>query len=191
MKLTVKIQQAINLAAKLHNGQVRKADIDLPYISHCFSVAWLAANYTKDEEVVIAALLHDTIEDTGYTVAALEKDFGARVAQLVKEVSEVDKKSEMETINWQERKEKYLANLQTAEEGALIISAADKIHNLQSLVASYKERGELVWQAFKAPANKKLWLYEEVLKILELRLKNKIVAHLRQSLKEAKKIVLK
>lgn len=189
MKLTPKIQQAINLAARLHNGQVRKADIDLPYISHCFSVAWLAANYTKDEEVVIAALLHDTIEDTGYTLAAIEKEFGMRVATLVKEVSEVSKKSEMDTINWQARKEKYLANLQAAEEGALIISAADKIHNLQSLVLSYQERGELVWQAFKAPADKKLWLYEEVLKILDVRLKNKIVLELKQSLKEAKKIV--
>ncbi|MEI6379195.1 MAG: HD domain-containing protein [Candidatus Falkowbacteria bacterium] len=186
MKLTPLIQKAINYAAKLHAGQVRKASIELPYISHPYSVAWIVADYCQDEEVIAAALLHDVIEDVaGYSLAALELDFGPRVASLVQSVSEVDKSVGMSQLPWRERKDAYLANLKTNEEGALYITAADKIHNLQSLIEAYLDRGEQIWSDFHSPADSKLWFYHEVLLILEKRLASPIVAELAKVYEQA------
>ena len=63
MELTKKIQKAINLASKLHHGQIRKGDGELPYISHPFSVAWILNQYTDNEDIIVAGILHDILED--------------------------------------------------------------------------------------------------------------------------------
>ena len=187
MQLTPLIQKAINYSAKLHAGQVRKAEIDLPYVSHPYCVAWIVAHYCQDEEVIAAALLHDVIEDVAnYNLSSLEHDFGQRVANLVRSVSEVDKSEKMDRQSWQQRKEHYLAKIQLAEEGALYISAADKIHNLRSLVSAYQERGEQIWRAFHNPAGSKLWFYHEVLAVLQERLDSPIVAELEEAYQQAK-----
>ena len=81
MKFTPIITKAINTAATLHDGQERKGD-GLPYIVHPFSVALILMEYSQDEDVIVAGLLHDTIEDTGYTREQMEEDFGERVWQV-------------------------------------------------------------------------------------------------------------
>ena len=160
MKLTPKIQKAINFSAKLHADQKRKGN-NLPFIVHPFTVATIISNYTEDEDVIVAGFLHDVLEDVpGYTEADMERDFGKRVLGFVKEVSEDkeatdgDKKAK---ITWRYRKEKYLENLKTATKEAMLISSADKIHNLSSLTEDYKIQGEELWKVFRAPENKKLW----------------------------------
>ena len=171
-RLTEKLQKAINTASRLHVGQVRKGDNDLPYISHPFSVAWILRDYTVDENTIIAGLLHDVLEDVaGYRYQELEKDFGEEVASLVKELSE-DKDPNVQgddKATWEYRKKRYLQGLKRHSEKALMVCAADKIHNLQTMIGAYKEQGEALWGKFNAPSDKKLWFYEEVLKVLKER----------------------
>lgn len=193
MKLTQKIQQAINLASRLHLGQVRKGDSGLPYISHPFSVAWILSNYTEDEDIIVAGILHDVLEDVkGYYYDDMVRDFGERVAHIVKGVSE-DKDPNIESdekATWEERKSKYLANLENDSDEALMVCAADKIHNLQSMISAYKEKGDALWDNFNSPKEKKLWLYQEILKFMKERLNNPIVNELEEVYDQAEKALL-
>lgn len=193
MKLTQKIQQAINLASRLHLGQVRKGDSGLPYISHPFSVAWILSNYTEDEDIIVAGILHDVLEDVkGYYYDDMVRDFGERVAQIVKGVSE-DKDPNIESdekATWEERKSKYLANLKNDSDEALMVCAADKIHNLQSMISAYQEKGDALWDNFNSPKEKKLWLYQEILKFMKGRLNNPIVDELEEVYIQAEKSLL-
>lgn len=193
MKLTPKIQQAINLASRLHVGQTRKGDTNLPYISHPFSVAWILSNYTNDEDIVVAGLLHDVLEDVkGYYYADMVRDFGERVAQIVQGVSE-DKDPNVESdekATWEERKLKYLAGLENDSDESLMVCAADKIHNLQSMVDAYKEKGEALWDNFNSPKEKKLWLYKEILTFLKNKLDSMIVGELESVYSKAEAVLL-
>ena len=178
LPLTQRLREAINIACRLHLNQVRKADEGLPYISHPFSVAWILGSYTDDEDTIIAGLLHDILEDVpGYYYSDLQKDFGTVVADIVREMSE-DKDPNVasdDAATWVYRKEKYLVGLQRHSEKALMVCAADKIHNLQAMIDAHKKQGDSLWDKFNAPAERKIWFYEEVLKILQLRLDNDIV----------------
>lgn len=193
MKLTQKIQQAINLASRLHLGQVRKGDSGLPYISHPFSVAWILSSYTEDEDIIVGGILHDVLEDVkGYYYDDMVRDFGERVAQIVQGVSE-DKDPNVESderATWEERKIKYLAGLEHDSDESLMVCAADKIHNLQSMIDAYKEKGEALWENFNSPKEKKLWLYQEILKFMKGRLNNPIVNELEEVYDRAEKILL-
>lgn len=183
MKLTPKIQKAINVAAIKHFKQNRKGS-NIPYIVHPFSVAWILSQYTDDEDIIVAGLMHDVLEDVkNYSFDDLNKDFGERVAKIVKEVSE-DKDPNVEEDaeeTWDHRKNKYLEELKNESNDAMMITAADKIHNLFSLIQSHKEQGEDMWQHFNAPREKKLWFYGEVIKILIERLDNEILNELVQA----------
>lgn len=194
MKLTHRIQQAINLASRLHSGQVRKGDVDLPYISHPFSVAWILSNYTDDEDVIISGLLHDILEDVkGYYYEDLKRDFGVKVAEIVKGVSE-DKDPNVESdekATWEDRKTKYLARLDNDSNESLMVCAADKIHNLQSMIDAYQGKGEALWDSFNSPKEKKLWLYQEITKTLKKKLNSPIVAELEVVYRKAEKILIK
>lgn len=172
MNLTANIQKAINFAAEKHASQMRKAD-GLPYIVHPFSVAWILSNFTENEDVIIAGLLHDVLEDVkGYSLEEMRADFGDRVADIVKAVSE-DKDPNVESdakATWIDRKKKYLEHLKSAEIEALLVSVADKIHNLRSMRAAFEDQGNAVWAKFNSPPDKKMWFYEEVYRIASVRL---------------------
>ena len=193
MKLTQKIQKAINQASRLHLDQTRKGDSGLPYISHPFSVAWILSNYTKDEDIIVGGLLHDVLEDVkGYYYDDLVKDFGERVAHIVQGVSE-DKDPNVESddkATWETRKLKYLAGLEYDSNESLMVCCADKIHNLQSMIDAYEEKGEELWTHFNSPKEKKLWLYQEILKFMKLKLRNPIVSELEEVYNRAEKILL-
>lgn len=176
MKLTVKIKKAIDLASELFVGQIRKGN-DVPAVSHSFSVAWILSNYTEDEDIIVAGLLHDVLGDVkGYYFSDLERDFGSRVAKIVSGVSENKDPNIEEDAKktWRERKEKYLDNLRSQDEATLMVCAADKIHNLQSIVEGYKKHGEKLWEKFNSPSDKRLWVYKEAVDILKERLNNPI-----------------
>lgn len=161
MKFSPKIYKAINTAAHLHDVQKRKGD-GLPYIIHPFAVTLILMEYTEDEDVLIAGILHDTIEDTAYTKEQMQQDFGQRVTQFVLEVTEPPK-----PLAWQQRKDGYLQHLAGASYESKLICAADKLHNLQSMLAVVQKFGQNAYKSFNAPIDKKLWFYEECLKILK------------------------
>jgi len=144
MKYTKKIQKALNVCAEKHLGQSRRG-VKRPYVIHPYSVAIILSEYTSDEDIVSAALLHDVLEDVvGYTYADIERDFGSRVASLVFQVSE-DKRPELrfrDKETWKARKLSYLESIKNAHEDALMICAADKMHNMQSMMDDYAVCGD-------------------------------------------------
>ena len=194
--LTPKIQKAIVRATKLHWNQVRKGD-GFPYIIHPYSVAFIVSRYTDHEDTITAAFLHDVLEDIKrdrYSDQDMIDEFGQKVYKIVKGVSE-DKDASIskaeEKTTWEERKTKYLKHLKQVSEGSLIICAADKVHNLQSMIDAYKQQGESLFSKFNSPPDKKLWFYGEVLRILKEKLRNKIVKELELVYKEASNILVK
>ena len=189
VKFTKKLQKAIDTASKLHHGQMRKCEARLPYVSHLFSVAMILAEYTDDETIIIAGLLHDTLEDVpGYTYEMLKADFGKKVADIVRGVSEVEGVAEMKSLPWLQRKELYLKKLSTDKEAALLVSAADKIHNLLSFAEEYQKNGECVRRSFHSSKKDQWWFYQEILRIIKSRIKHPLVGRLEKVLKQSKKL---
>src|SRR3989338_10357924 len=115
MKHTPKIKKAIQFAARRHHGKFRKETELLPYITHPFSVALLVAESGGGEDAVIAALLHDTIEDTETTAEEIALQFGESIAVLVGALSEELSKE----TSWRMRKEAYLRALGEASDDAV------------------------------------------------------------------------
>lgn len=153
--------KALLKSIQLHQGQTRKHDGKTPFIVHPVGVGFLVAHYTKDEDIIAAALLHDTIEDTAYTKEELLADFGPRVAGMVLDVTEPPR-SEMA---WKERKQWYIVHLKKAGYEARLISLADKINNLTSMMDGYRIEGEAMWKKFNS--DKTLWYYEEIYRVVK------------------------
>ncbi len=192
MTITPKIEKAIKRARVLHQGQVRKSTVGVPYITHLFSVASLLSNYAGKEDVIVAGLLHDTLEDTPYTEEELESEFGLAVKEMVFSVTEVtyyERKNRF--FPWKERKDIYLGKLKTAGAEALMVSAADKIDNLEGMIEGYRKNGPMVWKSFKGSPEEQMWFFSSVLAILEERLQSDIVPHFRRVFEESKIIFLK
>lgn len=164
-----KVNLALKVASKAHHNQTRKGT-DIPYIAHPVAVAMIISEYTTDESTVVAGILHDILEDvepTVYSETDMRNDFGDEIVKIVKDVSE-DKTAGEPEKPWIERKKGYLAHLDSIEnEKPLIVSAADKIHNLTDILEEYEKVGDSIWQKFNASKDDELWFYNEFLKIIE------------------------
>jgi (p)ppGpp synthase/HD superfamily hydrolase len=164
MLLSSRFRDALTYATQLHAGQSRKAS-DVPYISHLLAVASIVLDYGGTEDEAIAALLHDAIEDQGgaSTREKIRQLFGEAVVGIVNGCSD------SETIPkppWRERKEKYLEHLCTASSSVLLVSAADKLHNIRTMLIDYQIIGEQIWQRFTGGKDGTLWYYRAVVDVL-------------------------
>jgi (p)ppGpp synthase/HD superfamily hydrolase len=114
-----------------------------------------------DEDQAIAALLHDAVEDQGGlpTLQSIRHLFGERVAVAVESCSDSTVSDPANKPPWLERKQKYLAHLLSANTDALIVSAADKLHNARAILSDYRTIGEELWPRFKAAKKEQLWYY--------------------------------
>ncbi len=155
MIYTSRIQKAINLAIKTHEldqKQKRKGK-DVPYITHPLSVGLILANTGATEDVVVAGILHDTIEDSvtehKVTKEMITDMFGQRVSDLVLSVTEQDK-----SLSWVERKAEALEHIKTFSNDSLLLKSADIISNTSELIADYKIDGEKTFDRFNAPKEK-------------------------------------
>ena len=172
MYSTDRISAAFALAALVHEKQKRKST-DIPYISHPMAVAAQVAVWGGSEDQFIAALLHDVVEDGGAQYKpVIEEHFGKHVLDLVMACSDAAPQRGHPKGAWIERKEKYIANLRSAADEVLLISAADKWHNLASILADAKQLGEMVFdrfirQDFERTDKKKmvLWYYKEIISV--------------------------
>ena len=172
MYSTTRISAAFALAALVHEKQKRKST-DIPYISHPMAVAAQVSVWGGSEDQFIAALLHDVVEDGGAQyMPVIEEHFGKHVLDLVMACSDAAPQRGQPKGAWIERKEKYIANLRSAADEVLLISAADKWHNLASILADAKRLGEVVFdrfirQDFERTDKKKmvLWYYKELLAV--------------------------
>lgn len=167
--ISKKVNLALKVASRAHRDQMRKGT-DIPYVSHTFAVAMIISQYTSDEDVIVAGVLHDILEDvkpTVYSETAMRNDFGDEVVEIVKDVSE-DKTAGKPEKPWVERKKGYLTHLSSLEDQRpLIVSTADKIHNLTDILEEYEMVGDSIWQKFNASKDDELWFYNEFLKIIK------------------------
>lgn len=169
MNHTPQIKKAIQFAARKHHGQFRIETEPLPYVTHLFSVALLVAEDGAHDDVVTAALLHDTVEDTGTTKEEIALAFNTRVAELVDAVSEV-KEKDGKKLEWEEKKQDYLNRLENAPLDAVIVAAADKIDNIESKLEAYAVEGEALLGKWKQGIESYLWYHSEVLRIAQARI---------------------
>ncbi len=182
---TPKVEEAIRTAAFWHREQIRRDDQKTPYVVHPFAVALILAQYTDDEDLLAAALLHDILEDTKYTRDELRHDFGNRVEEIVLGVTE-----DKTIANWHKRKKHYIENLAAAGEGSKLVAAADKIHNLQSMINDQEVLGDIFWQNFGSSPVDQLDKHQEVLGLLRGSVDHPIVDQLAAVYKRAREVLL-
>ncbi|MBS7527017.1 bifunctional (p)ppGpp synthetase/guanosine-3',5'-bis(diphosphate) 3'-pyrophosphohydrolase [Fusibacter paucivorans] len=154
------LYQAIHTALKAHDGQIRKLDLDL-YAAHPIEVGMILSKYGFSDDVICAGILHDTLEDTPLIYDDLIKAFGKHVADLVNDCTEQDK-----SLDWQTRKKRYLAHLETVSDEVRFIVCVDKLTNLKSIHRHLSEMGDTLWTKFNAGFEQQSWYYHAVLKRL-------------------------
>lgn len=151
-----RLSDAFATAARLHAAQRRKGT-DIPYISHLMAVAGIVLEHGGDEELAIAALLHDAIEDCGAEhEAGIADRFGPRVAAIVRDCTDADMRPKPP---WRARKEAHLAHLAHVPRDSLLVSAADKLHNARAIVADLRTHGPAMMSRFNGGRDGTLWYY--------------------------------
>jgi (p)ppGpp synthase/HD superfamily hydrolase len=154
------IDQAIEFAARAHRSQYRKGT-DIPYISHPYGVGMLLLKAGCKEEVIIAGILHDTLEDTDTTEDDLLNHFGQEVLMIVKGCSEPNKDE-----SWEARKKHTHDFLKHASLSIRQVACADKLHNLRSIRRDLETMGESAWDKFKRGRELQKWYYTELVESL-------------------------
>ncbi len=156
------------LACEAHAGQVRKGT-DIPYIEHPRGVAALVKAYGGNEDQQIAALLHDVLEDGGAEYLPRVAAFGSDVLRMVRDCSDCIPEAGAAKAPWQERKEAYIAHLQTVQDDSLLVSACDKLYNLGTILEDAALVGEAVFDRFSVPKGQTVWYYRELGRVFAAR----------------------
>lgn len=166
-----RLLKAVKTTSRLFEGAKRKDGYD--YSIHLFGVMYIAAQFTDDEDIIIAALMHDTLEDIDpniYSELNLRQDFGDRVAELVKTVSHF----ETEEISKKESREIYLQNITNGPKNAIIITASDLINNLMDMISVLDAKTIDANDTFVNVNDKnfkiRFWFYGERVRIINERL---------------------
>lgn len=154
-----RIEEAIELAAQAHDGQFRKGT-NTPYISHPYAVGLILMEAGCSEAVVIAGILHDTVEDTDLTLESIRKIFGEPIANIV------DGCTENKALRWRERKIERIEALKTATTEVCLVTCADKLHNLRTVISEFDNIGDTVWDRFHGGLEAQAWYYRSILESL-------------------------
>ena len=177
-----RFRRAFLFAADKHSRQTRKAST-IPYIAHLMGVASLVLEFGGDEDMAIAALLHDVVEDCGGVAMLNEvrRKFGARVAKIVDGCTDsyIEPKPP-----WRERKEVYLRHLKNADPATRLVSAADKLNNVRSILSDYREVGESIWARFNGGRGGTLWYYRTLLEEFLRHEPNRLIGELELAVRE-------
>lgn len=140
------VERAIAIAIEAHDGQVRRGDSKAPYVVHPLHVAIMLARWGMDEDVIVAGILHDVVEDCDeWTIARVEQEFGTHLASIVAELTEDKERS------WEERKQTGIDKVADLSPQAATVKAVDKLHNLHSLAVYLRQADDctLVWARFR------------------------------------------
>ena len=181
-RLGPRFGEAFHLAAEKHSGQTRKRT-SVPYISHLMSVAALVLEAGGDEDQAIAGLLHDVVEDCGGQpmLEEVRTRFGDRVTAIVEGCTDA---YTIPKPPWKERKLEYLAILREADDDIRLVSAADKLHNVRTILADYRSEGDSVWDRFSGRREGTLWYYRAVLDVLLEGNPNRLIGELQRAVEE-------
>jgi (p)ppGpp synthase/HD superfamily hydrolase len=188
-KLGARFNQAFLFAAEKHASQTRKKT-DVPYISHLMSVAGLVLEAGGGEDEAVAALLHDVVEDCGGhpILEEVRQRFGDRVANIVEGCTDA---YTLPKPPWKQRKLEYLDVLRRADDDVRLVSAADKLHNVRTILADYRREGDAVWERFSGRREGTLWYYRAVLDVLCEGTPNHLVDELQRVLTELETLATK
>lgn len=174
--LTARYTAALDFVRILHAGDVRKGTT-IPYVSHLMSVSALVLEYGGSEDQAIAALLHDAAEDHGgeKMLDAVRAEFGDLVADIVRACSDSLVEDRSTKAPWRERKQAYLSHLAdpaSTIDAALLVSAADKLHNARAIVADFRRHRDELWNRFNPAAGRDgtCWYYDSLATALGKRL---------------------
>jgi GTP pyrophosphokinase len=188
--LTRAFTRAFEFACAAHGRQTRKGT-RVPYAAHLIGVASLVLDGGGTQSEAVAALLHDTLEDTDTTRKQLRKRFGRDVARIVVACTDVPattsgKKRARDAGNWRERKTRSIEHLEdpSVTESVLRVRAADALHNARSIVADLRRFGPETWNRFHAGAVDQLWYYRSLSILLSARLPGLLSDELRASVRE-------
>ncbi len=135
---------------------------NIPYLAHPFALALILECAGFDEDVVIAGLLHDLVEDTDVTLDEIRVSFGDAVAETVAACSEIKLDSTGQKRPWADRKRDHLQALETASLAAKAVTLADKVNNLTAIAMDLDE-GRDVWPTFNAPRDDVLAYYRAMI----------------------------
>ena len=178
MQPTSRFVDGLAFAMEAHGAQTRKGG-DVPYVSHLLGVASLVLEAGGDEDMAIAGLLHDTIEDTEVNAPDIESRFGPRVTAIVEGCTDT---AENPKPPWRPRKERYLDHLRSPGTtlDVLTVSRADKLHNARSMLLDYRQFGETFWNRFNADVEQQLWYLSSLVDIFTDRLPGPMTDELRR-----------
>jgi GTP pyrophosphokinase len=182
--LSERFTRAVDYARILHIE--RRKGTEIPYMAHLLGVASLVmgesgrVDFPVTEDMAIAAMLHDTVEDYGGEprLKDVAFNFGSNVARMVKGLSDTLAEDPSQEEDWRARKEKYIARLRGEPPDVQLISAADKLYNAQSILTDYRRIGKKIWERFKRPRKEQLWYFDELLKVFKSAGTNEIVDEL-------------
>jgi (p)ppGpp synthase/HD superfamily hydrolase len=159
--LSDRFNDALVYAHNLHRHQPRKGR-DIPYIGHLLGVASLVLENGGDEELAIAALLHDAVEDQGGLPRRdeIEHKYGKRVADVVMGCTDSDAVDPQQKLPWCDRKVAYIEHVQhEADGGVRLVSLADKVHNARAILTDHIESGDACFERFSGRKDGTLWYY--------------------------------
>jgi (p)ppGpp synthase/HD superfamily hydrolase len=182
VKLGPRFLQAFNFAAEKHAGQMRKAST-IPYVAHLMGVSSLVLEFGGDEDLAIAALLHDVVEDCGGApmLEEVRRRFGPKVAKIVDGCTDSDT---YPRPPWRQRKEAYIQHLRIADADTRLVSAADKLNNVRSILSDYREVGESVWARFQGGREGTLWYYRALLEEFLQHKSNRLIREFELAVRE-------
>ena len=143
------LDRAIIFAVRAHAGTERRGK-GFPYIVHPMEAVEIVATITPDQELLAAAALHDTVEDTDVTVEQIRAEFGDRIAALVASESDVFEAGVSEEDSWHSRKKAAIDRLAAASHDAKIVALGDKLSNMRAIARDYAVKGDELWKIFHA-----------------------------------------
>jgi (p)ppGpp synthase/HD superfamily hydrolase len=159
-----RFDDALLYAVDVHREQLRKGS-SIPYVTHLLGVASIVGESGGSEDEVIAALLHDAIEDTEATYTTLADRFDKPVADIVRACSDTDVTPKPA---WEKRKKDYIAHVVGASESVRLVSAADKLANARSVLADLRVLGDELWSRFKGGKDGTLWYYRSLVSVFDI-----------------------
>ena len=187
--LSGRFTEAVEYARGFHT-EFRKGT-KIPYMAHLLGVTAMVlgeagGTVPVTEDMAIAAMLHDAVEDHGgqKRLDEVKERFGGEVARMVESLSDTLAEDHDKKEGWEERKIAYIKRLHGESEDVLLISAADKLYNAKAMLADFEQVGPEVWKRFKRGPEKQLWYLYQLLSIFELRLKSAMVAELAEVVSE-------
>ena len=192
--LSARFTAAVDYARHLHI-ETRKGS-EIPAMAHLLGVASLVmgengnAPVSVTEDMAIAALLHDAVEDHGgmMRLRDIEHNFGANVARMVEGLSDSFVEDENQKQSWEERKSGYIERLSSEPGDVQLISAADKLYNVRTILSDRRAIGAKVWERFKRGRSQQIWYYRELLRVFKAQPTNRIVEEFERVVAELEKV---